>query len=222
MIKGAIFDMDGTLFDTERLYAGNWTLTAEQFGQTPDPDFPYAVAGTTRGGQEEIVRQYYPTVDAGAFVDACTARMDRALECGVPEKPGVHEILTFFRERGIKLAVASSNSRHKIEANLQRAGINDLFDLIVSGEEVEHGKPAPDIFVLAAENLGFSPEECYVFEDSINGVQAGIAAGCATVMIPDLFPPTEDLRRHCLGIYPTLLEAQQKIAVTADMQSLLL
>ena len=96
MIKGAIFDMDGTLFDTERLYAGNWTLTAEQFGQTPDPDFPYAVAGTTRGGQEEIVRQYYPTVDAGAFVDACTARMDRALECGVPEKPGVHEILTFF------------------------------------------------------------------------------------------------------------------------------
>lgn len=212
MIKGAIFDMDGTLFDTERLYAKNWTLTAEEFGQIPNPDFPYAVAGTSSAGQQEIVRQYYPSTDASSFVNACAARMDRALEYGVPEKPGVHEILTFFREHGIKLAIASSNSHRKIEVNLQHAGVSDLFDVIVSGEEVKQGKPAPDIFVLAAEKLGLRPEECYVFEDSINGAQAGVTAGCATVMIPDLFPPTEDLRQNCTGIYSTLLDAQREIA----------
>lgn len=212
MKKGAIFDMDGTLFDTERLYARNWLATAEQFGQRPNPDFPHAVAGTNGEGQLKIIHQYYPEVDAQAFMEQCVAKMDRILQDGLPEKPGVREILTFFREHGVKIAVASSNGHSKIEENLRRSGIAHFFDAVASGEDVKHGKPAPDIFLLAAGMLGCVPEECYVFEDSINGARAGIAAGCATFMIPDMVPPTKDLRDGCTGIYTTLWEIQNKLS----------
>lgn len=212
MIKGAIFDMDGTLFDTERLYARSWVLTAEQFGLKPHSDFPYAIAGTSGAKEREIVRQYYPSVDAEMFIDACIIHMNRMLEKELPEKPGMREILSFFKDHAVKMAVASSSRREGIVENLERAGIYGLFDAIVSGEEVENGKPAPDIFLLAAGRLGLEPGECYVFEDSINGVRAGIAAGCETVMIPDLVPPAEDLQRGCRGIYSSLWEARREIA----------
>ena len=212
MKKGAIFDMDGTLFDTERLYARNWLATAERFGQQPNPDFPYAVAGTNGEGQLKVIRRYYPDVDAQAFIEYCVARMERILKSGLPEKPGVREILTFFREHGVKIAAASSNGHGKIAEILRRSGIASFFDAIASGEDVKHGKPAPDIFLLAAEMLGCAPEECYVFEDSINGARAGIAAGCTTIMIPDMFPPTKDLRAGCAGIYSSLWEAQSIIS----------
>ncbi|MDE7242968.1 MAG: HAD family phosphatase [Oscillospiraceae bacterium] len=208
MKKGAIFDMDGTLFDTERLYAKSWTITAEQFGFVPNQDFPLAVAGTSGEGQREVIRQYYPEADALAFQNECIAGLEKMLQNGLPEKPGVRELLTFFRENGVKMAVASSNSRGRIEKNLRRAGIEDFFDAVVSGEEVSRGKPFPDIFLLSAQRLGCAPEDCYVFEDSLNGTRAGIAAGCATFMIPDMVPPTKDLRDGCTGIYATLWEIQ--------------
>ena len=211
MKKGAIFDMDGTLFDTERLYAKSWALTAEHFGFVPRQDFPFAVAGTSGEGQREVIRQYYPEADAQAFQDECIAGIEKMLQSGLPEKPGTREILTFFREKGVKMAVASSSSRSRIEENLRRAGIEDFFDAAVSGEEVSRGKPFPDIFLLSAQRLGCAPEDCYVFEDSLNGTQAGIAAGCATIMIPDMVPPTKDLRAGCAGIYSSLWEAQCNI-----------
>ena len=120
--------------------------------------------------------------------------------------------MSFFRERGVKLAVASSSARAMVEDNLRRAEILDCFDAVVSGQEVTRGKPAPDIFLLAAERIGCAPEDCYVFEDGVNGARAGVAAGCAAVMIPDLMEPTEDLRAGCAGIYPSLLAARDAIA----------
>ena len=212
MRKGAIFDMDGLLFDTERLFRDSWIEMAKRFGQVPRPEFPAAVAGTSGEGMREVIHQYYPAVDARAFQEGCIARTAEIVRKGPPEKPGMREILAFFRERGVKMAVASSSSREMILGNLRQAEIESYFDAVVSGDEVSHGKPEPDIFLLAAQKLGCSPEDCYVFEDGLNGVRAGIAAGCAAVMIPDLFPPTEDIRKNCAGIYPSLFEARDAIA----------
>ncbi len=211
MIKGAIFDMDGLLFDTERLFRESWTVMAERFGKVPRTDFPAAVAGTSGEHMLEVVRAYYPDVDAKEFVRCTAARVGELVSRDVPEKPGVHEILDYFRECGMKLAVASSSSRAMIDNNLGSAGIGHYFDVIVSGEEVEHGKPEPDIFLLAAKRLGCMPQECYVFEDGINGARAGVAAGCATVMIPDEVPPTKDLLSGCAGIFKSLTEAKEAI-----------
>lgn len=211
MKQGAIFDMDGLLFDTERLYQESWVQTAADFGQTPDPAFPKAICGTSGEHSLEVIRTHYPAVDEKAFLVHGVAWVQRQVAQGAPEKPGVHEILTALRGRGVKLAVASSSSRAMIEGNLRHAGILELFDAVVSGDEVTRGKPEPDIFLLAADKIGCKPQDCYVFEDGFNGVRAGAAAGCATIMIPDLMQPDDALRALCAGVYPSLLDALEHL-----------
>lgn len=211
MKKGAIFDMDGLLFDTERLYRDSWVILAKEFGQVPNPDFPAAVCGSSGDLMLEFIREYYPEVDAEALRDACIKRVNTCLEKSVPEKPGIHEILPYLKENDVKIAVASSSPMETIESNLKRTGIAKYFDAVVSGQEVEHGKPFPDIFILAAERLGLNPEDCYVFEDGNNGIHAGAAAGCTTVMIPDLTEPNEELKSLTAGIFESLLAAKEAI-----------
>ena len=122
----------------------------------------------------------------------------------VPMKPGVVELLEYLKQHAVRMAVASSAPMELIKSNLRLAGIADYFDAVVSGEQVEHGKPFPDIFLLAAQKLNLQAQDCYVFEDGINGVRAGIQAGCSTIMVPDLVPPTKELYEQCTGIYPSL------------------
>jgi len=210
--KGAIFDMDGLLFDTERLFQDGWVEMARRFGQAPHPNFSAAVAGTSGAGMLAVIRRYYPEVDPLAFQAECISYAEEILNKGIPERPGMREILKFFRNNGVKIAIASGSGREMVLNNLRRTGIEGYFDAVVSANDVTRGKPEPDIFLLAAQRLGCNPEECYVFEDGINGVRAGIAAGCATIMIPDLYQPTEELRKNCAGIYLSLCEAQKAIA----------
>lgn len=206
MKHGAIFDMDGLLFDTERLYRDSWVILAEQFGLRPDPQFPKAVCGSNGDTMRAIIHTYYPTVDADAFMHACLNRVHHILQTSVPEKPGVREILDYMRANGVKVAVASSSPLAQIEHNLRLTGIRDRFDALVSGDEVVHGKPAPDIFLMAAERIGCAPEDCYVLEDGANGIRAGAAAGCTTIMVVDLSEPTTELRSLCTGIYSDLTQ----------------
>ncbi len=212
MKKGAIFDMDGLLFDTEQLYRESWTYMAGKYGQIHNPAFPAAVSGTSGEHMEEVVRAYYPEIDAQAFIQSVVARVEELEKDSVPEKPGMREILAYFHEKGVKMAVASSSRREAIVQNLRAAGIEHYFETVVSGTDVARGKPEPDIFLLAARKLGLAPEDCYVFEDAVNGTRAGIAAGCAVVMIPDAVAPTEDIRAGCVGIFDSLHEALEAAA----------
>ena len=211
MIKGAIFDMDGLLFDTERMYRDMWVILAKEYGLVPDPAFPKAVCGSSGSHMLEIIRHYYPEVDAASFAGDCLDRVNRQLAKSVPCKPGLHEILNTVRNNKLRTAIASSSQMPTILNNLKHAGITTYFDAIVSGADIPAGKPAPDIFLISSEKLGLRPEECYVFEDSTNGIHASAAAGCHTIMIPDLTEPTEELRSLCEGIYPTLNEAAQAL-----------
>ena len=204
MLKGAIFDMDGLLLDTERLYCQGWVEAAKAFEQPVWADFPRAVCGS--GGQKmlDIVHEHYPEVDAAAFRDYCLHWVEGRLQKEIPEKPGMREILHFFNKHDVKMAVASSTRLALVKESLERLGILPLFDAVVSGQQVEHGKPAPDIFILAADKIGCAPEECYVFEDSANGIRAGAAAGCYTIMIPDLIEPDAELRGLADAVYGSL------------------
>lgn len=212
MKQGAIFDMDGLLFDTERMYRDSWKQSAQQFGLVHNPDFPRTVCGSSGAHMREIILQYYPQVDAKAFADDCILRVERELETHVPEKTGVRDILQYFKQHGVRVAVASSSKRATVLHNLKQADILSYFDAVVSGDQVTHGKPAPDIFLLAAQQIGCEPENCYVFEDGTNGIRAGVAAGCTTIMIPDLTPPNAQLEQLCAGIYPSLSDAMNAIA----------
>ena len=211
MKQGAIFDMDGLLFDTEKYYQECWEAQAGEFGVVHNPDFVKAVCGTSKETMFEVIRRYYPSVDVQEFVRRCMEAGERRMQVSIDEKPGVHEILDFFRERGVRMAIASSSPRRLIENNLKTAGITQYFDAVVSGQEVKRGKPDPEIFLRAAEELGLSPQDCYVFEDALNGIRAGAAAGCAAVMIPDLAQPTEEIYRIGAGVYKSLGEAVEGI-----------
>ncbi len=211
MKKGAIFDMDGLLLDTERVYRDSWKIVADEFGIEHNLEFPKAVCGTSGSSMIAVVEKYYPQVDAKAFIEACLFHVHESVSKSVPEKRGMREILNYFKEKGVKIAVASSSEIEVIKGNLQKVGVLDKFDAVVSGLQLEHGKPAPDIFLEAARQIGCDPKDCYVFEDGRSGIRAGAAAGCTTIMIPDLTEPDEELKSLTAAIYPSLFDAMEAV-----------
>ena len=211
MKRGAIFDMDGLLFDTETLYQRGWTIIADEFGVARKPELGKACCGTCGDLTVQIVHQFHPTVDAKAYIRRVIEYVHDEAEKNLPVMAGVREILTYFHEHGIRIATASSSSVAQIEKNLTQSGLRNYFDAIVGGDLVAHGKPAPDIFLMAAARIGIPAEECYVFEDGYNGLRGAAAAGCAPIMIPDTMPPTDEMRALCAGIYPSLLAAMDAI-----------
>lgn len=209
--KGAIFDMDGVLFDTERIYQDTWHEIARERHIELDSGFVKTISGTNGKRMLQVVEKYYRVPDGTVIADVCMSRVREKLSNHVPVKEGVYEILRFLKEKGVRTAVASSTARQQIEKNLRMAGIRDYFEEIVSGSEVKHGKPAPDIFLRAAGRIGCRPEECFVFEDSENGVRSGHAAGCVTVMIPDLIEPEAGTCSYCFKICRDFKEVQKEI-----------
>lgn len=210
-MKGAIFDMDGLLFDTEKVYQETWHEIAREHNVKLGDGFLEAISGTSGEQMCRILERYYQVSDGTDIMQECMVRVQQKLSVHVPIKEGVREILNFFREKGIRMAIASSSSVQQIESNLKISGINEYFTEIVSGNEVDRGKPAPDIFLLAARRIDCRPEECFVFEDSKNGICAGHKAGCVTIMVPDLIKPTPEIVPYCFRIYSGMREARKEI-----------
>ena len=211
MKKGAIFDQDGLMFDTETIFSRAWAQAGETLGIVIPDGFHTAVCGSGPEVAKRIIRVWIPEADPDALMDL-TYRISYEIQSRtLPEKPGLHEILDFFRANGVKMAVASSSHRAMIERNLQKSGIRPYFEAVVTGEDVSRGKPDPEAFLTAAERLGLSPPDCYVFEDSFNGVRAGHAAGCCTVMIPDLLRPDEEIAGCYDACFPDLTAALEQI-----------
>lgn len=195
MFKGAIFDQDGLLFDTEVIYQRSWVEAAKRQGVEIDPTFPQRFCGRGRAEIAEITHAVYPELDLERY---CREAIDLAWSTqlsGVPTpKKGLHEMLSFCRANGIKTAVASSSTLKVVRHNLESAGVLEFFDAITTGDDVVRHKPAPDIFLLAAERLGLDPRACCVFEDAYSGIEGAVAAGCRAVFIPDQLAPTPRIR----------------------------
>ena len=212
--KGAIFDMDGLLFDTERIYQQTWHEIADERGVVLGSSFVKDISGTNGARMLQVVEDYYQVSDGSSIIEDCMKRIREKLSKQVPMKKGVPEILAFFKENKVPMVVASSSTAQQIVSNLEMAGIRDYFSEIVSGTEVKRGKPAPDIFLLAAERISRRPSDCYVFEDSENGIKAGYAAGCRTVMIPDLMEASPEILPYCTFVCEDLIEARERIRET--------
>lgn len=209
--KGAIFDMDGLLFDTELIYQQTWLEIARENGTELGAGFTKAISGTNGVYMCNVIEEYYNVPDGTAIMVECMERVRKKLSIHVPVKKGVPGILDFFREKGVDMVVASSSTREQIESNLEIAGIRRYFTNIASGTEVRCGKPAPDIFIYAAGLAGCAPGRCVVFEDSGNGIKAGYAAGCTTIMVSDLTSPSPDILPYCTKICTDLIHAKKEI-----------
>jgi HAD superfamily hydrolase (TIGR01509 family) len=207
--------MDGLLFDTENLFLSQSEATEKEIGYDIPRELHYEAIGRTFEDIERIFTAHFgEDFPYEEFITRSKERVyERIQRYGIPMKEGVHELTAALSNRGAALVLASSSPFWIVETNLEAAKMQDVFSLLVSGDEVERGKPAPDIFLLAAEKAGFDPGECVVFEDSNNGVRAAHEAGMRPVMIPDIKPPEEDVREMTFRIYRSLGEAAADLDV---------
>lgn len=208
--QAVLFDMDGVIFDSERLVIDCWKVVADKYGIPDIEAVCYQCMGLTYEATEQVYRRRYG--DAYPYErykqevsDLFHARYDGGR---LPTKPGVREILAWLQERRISVALASSTRLASVRQELGEAGLLPFFQVVKGGDDVVHGKPAPDIFLLAAKQLGCDPAACYVLEDSPNGIRAAAAAGMHSIMIPDLQEPDEEMRRLAEVILRDLREAQ--------------
>lgn len=211
MKRGAIFDMDGTLFDTERLYVKAWTETADLFGVERHSTLGLEMGGANQAQALKIFVRHYPQLDAKKYFDTVIETVLKWTETDLKLLPGARDILDYFKARKILMSVASGSPRRGIEKNLQRAGIREYFLSVVGGDEILNGKPAPDIFLKAADEMKVAPSDCYVFEDSFNGIISAHRAGCVPIMIPNQREPTDEIKKLCAGIYENFFEALNSI-----------
>ncbi len=210
-MRGAIFDMDGLMFDTEMVWQKNWHAIADKMGVTLEDSFLMDICGSSGRDMERAVEKHYHVTDAKPIITECINQVHHDLEIEVIEKPGLHEILQWLKENDFKIAVASSSSREIIQRNLIKTNTLQYIDVYCSGQEVQHGKPAPDLFLKAASLINVPIEECYVFEDAYNGVRAGHAANAKTIMIPDRIAPNEEMEQKAYAICSSLLEALKQV-----------
>lgn len=191
MIQAIIFDMDGLMFDTERLAKEAWIQVGQQMGYPIDEPVIRQIRGATPQASAEVFRQAYG--DGFDYPAAKALRNSLVAEIierdGLPIKKGLIMLLNDLRKRGICCAVASSSPVKTIEKFLTMACIWEFFSVIVGAEDVCRSKPAPDCFLLAAQRMQAKREDCIVLEDSANGLYAAKAAGMRCICIPDLSVP---------------------------------
>ena len=213
MIDGVIFDMDGTMFDTERMWATFWEPALAALGLPYREGLAEAARGTAGVTTRNVVRQFYgPDCDAEAIVDCLHRVADEVFfSAPVPKKPGLDALLAWLKARHIPMAVASSSREAMIRHNLDVWGLTQDFTAIVSGQHVAHSKPDPEIFLLTAQKLDVEPSRCLVLEDSYNGVRAGAAGGFVTVMVPDLVPADDEMKRLYTMECASLEEVLEKL-----------
>lgn len=209
-IKAVVFDMDGVIFDSEKLYRKHWMITGAEYGIPEDTmrELCNLIAGATKERNEKLMKSRFgEDFDYMTFRERTMSRMDQdILENGVELKPGVLELFTYLKENGYRIGLATSTQRERAERNLINAGILDYFDNIVYGGIVANGKPAPDIYLKACQDIGVKPEEAMGIEDSINGVKSSSAAGLYTVMVVDLIEPTDEIRPLTHNIFDSLFD----------------
>ena len=196
-IRGILFDMDGLVLDSEVLYTRFWREAAESFGYPMTVEQSLGMRSLGKAlGQPYLESLFGPGIDYTTLRNKRIELMDAYVALhGIASKPGIYELLDFLEANGIAAAITSSSPMEYIRKHLADANLLHRFQKLCSGHEVPNGKPAPDIYLLGAKELGLNPQECLALEDSPTGILAAYRAGCLPVMIPDLDQPGEDTKK---------------------------
>jgi beta-phosphoglucomutase-like phosphatase (HAD superfamily) len=211
-ISAVIFDFDGTLVDTEFIYARFFLQMAKEFGIDRangfecDDDvigfYRYVMCGVRWENQNKMLAQIFPGFDVKKYETVYREKVGGFLhEWGTRQKPGVPEIFEYLMNRGIKVAIASMTRKEKIKQICETAGIDlSKIECIFGGLDITNAKPDPEIYIKCMEALGVTPAETVVVEDSSVGALAGLAAGCRTVVVRDFAPITPEVEEKAFAV----------------------
>jgi HAD superfamily hydrolase (TIGR01509 family) len=211
-VAGVVFDMDGLLIDTEAVWRDVQLAEAEAQGL----DLPLSVIESLIGQRWQINRRilqdhFGPDFDVEAYVQAAVRRHDEVSRAGVAIKAGAVELLDCLDTLGLPRAICTSSDREVVELRLGPNGLLERFDAVVCNEDCAQGKPHPEPYVTAARALGLAPPDCLALEDSHSGVRSAHAAGMMTVMVPDLLPPTDEIRNVCTAVAESLHQVREAL-----------
>ncbi len=210
MLKAVLLDVDGTLFDTERLFMDGWLKAANEKGypMTPEHTIQFHGRGQQRNGV--AFREWFGE-DADYWGTRALRQKyveEHIAKHGVPLKPGLFEFMRFLKRNDLKVVLATGTVRPEAQPRWEKVGLLDFVDASICGDEVTENKPDPEIFLRAAALADTAPKDCIVFEDSDSGLHAAKAAGCFVAMVPDLDPVTDELRNEIVDeVCPSLLDA---------------
>ncbi len=186
-IKGVIFDMDGLILDTEKLYQRFWKEASKQCGYEMPQEIALKLRSLDNNLARSLLKDHFGTDYSYDDVKKVRVKLmaDYVNENGISAKTGVRDLVNYLKENKYKIAVATATNYKRANLHLTLAGVRDCFDSIICACELEHGKPYPDVYLYACERLGLKPRECMALEDSPNGIKAAFAAGCVPVFVPD-------------------------------------
>lgn len=209
MLEAALLDVDGTLFNTERLFAIGWQIAAHKKNVPLTMEQIISFHGKGHNANSIAFHSWFG--DTADYWELRQIRKDYVnhwiKDYGIPKKPGLMEFLDFLKQNRIRIVLATGTDRFEAQPRWEKAGIASYLAGAVCGDEVEKNKPDPEIFLKAAAIAHADPKNCIVFEDSISGLEAGKAAGCHVYMVPDMDPPTERAKEICDRIVPDLYQA---------------
>lgn len=210
--QAVLFDMDGLMLDSERAMLETWREAALAEAIDADDAVWLSMVGMHDRASFAMLVEAFGEDAATRLRDASYRLYDARVAAGLPRKHGLIELLDLLDAHGVPKAVATSTRRERALAKLAASGLIDRFAVIVTGSDVEHPKPAPDIYLLAARELGVDPAHCLVLEDSEPGVRAALAAGATPIQVPDLVAPGDALRAFGHRIVASLAQARELLA----------
>lgn len=207
-IQAVVFDLDGLMFDSERYVQKSWDLAGEAMGYGPlGHNIEHTLGLNVQNREKYFKKNYGEEFPFEKFLDTYRAAYQKLIKKEqVPVKKGLYELLDLLKKYKIRRAVATSSSGQYVHSNLERVHISQSFDVVITGDMVEHGKPAPDIYEKACEQLQIHPSKAIALEDAPNGIESAYKAGLMPVMIPDLVRDTKKVDWMLAGTYDSLLD----------------